>query len=380
MPKKELWVVIYTITVLLSVMYATQPLQPLLAIEFNVSTVKASSFTAVIMFFLSVAPIIYGYILERISARKLLLNSSIILFFTNIVLSLSQSYEMFLTARIVEAIIIPAILTSCMSILAQDKVHIKRNMSIYVAATVFGGLVGRLISGFMATEFGWRSVFFSLSLALLITVYLVKTSKFNVQTKLTKATFTDIKNILKDRRFGMIYLLMFITFFVFAGLLNILPFRIKDLFPNSSETQIGILYLGYGMGILVSLGIFKIVKIFRGEVNTILAGIIVFALSNLFFHSQNLFTIFIMVFVLCLGMFTVHTVSTRLANSLRESQKALTSGMYLSFYYIGGTVGSIVPPLVYDKFGWDYTLWMFILVNIISFGLIYYNRNIFSTK
>ncbi len=55
---------------------------------------------------------------------------------------------------------------------------------------------------------------------------------------------------------------MFTIFFVFAGLLNILPFRIKELVPNTSETQIGLLYLGYGMGIIISLFIHKIVNFF----------------------------------------------------------------------------------------------------------------------
>jgi YNFM family putative membrane transporter len=51
-------------------MYATQPLQPLLANEFNISVIKASQFTAIIMLFLGIAPLIYGYILESFSAKK----------------------------------------------------------------------------------------------------------------------------------------------------------------------------------------------------------------------------------------------------------------------------------------------------------------------
>lgn len=51
-------------------MYATQPLQPLLAQEFEISIVKASSFTAVIMLFLAISPIIYGYILESVKTKK----------------------------------------------------------------------------------------------------------------------------------------------------------------------------------------------------------------------------------------------------------------------------------------------------------------------
>lgn len=155
-------------------MYATQPLQPLLANEFEISIVKASSFTAVIMLFLAISPIVYGYILESVKAKTVLITASILLFFTNLALSFSNSYEMFLTIRTIEAIIIPAILTGCMAVLANDKEKTKVNMSIYVASTVFGGLVGRVFSGFIAEHFGWRMVFFSLSLALLLVLFLYK--------------------------------------------------------------------------------------------------------------------------------------------------------------------------------------------------------------
>jgi YNFM family putative membrane transporter len=129
----------------MSVMCATQPLQPLLASKFNISIIEASQFTAVILFFLAVAPIIYGYILEKVNAKKMLINASIVLLITNILLGLSQNYELFLFFRVCEALVIPAILTSLMSILANiDNENIKFNMSIYVAGTVFGGLVGRI--------------------------------------------------------------------------------------------------------------------------------------------------------------------------------------------------------------------------------------------
>ena len=56
-----------------------------------------------------------------------------------------------------------------MSILANiDNENIKFNMSIYVAGTVFGGLVGRIFSGFIATTFSYEYVFYSLSVAILI--------------------------------------------------------------------------------------------------------------------------------------------------------------------------------------------------------------------
>jgi YNFM family putative membrane transporter len=359
-------------------MYATQPLQPLLAKEFSISMTQSSLFTAVIMFWLGIAPIIYGYILESMSSKKMLIVASIILFLTNLVLGFSNSFEMFLAARCVEGLVVPAILTSSMTILANiDKKNIQFNMSIYVASTVFGGLVGRVMSGYIATEFGWRVVFFSLSFALLIALYFIKNLNLDINAKLTKASLKDVKNILKDRRFAIIYFLMFSVFFVFAGLLNLMPFRMKELFGGVSEFTIGLLYLGYGMGIIVALLSRKIVRFFGNEIKTMLIGGAFFTFMTLFFISETLAVIFLMMFLLCIGMFTVHSIATGLANSMKESQKGLTSGMYLTFYYVGGAIGSFVPSMIYTRYGWDSMIMIFVSILLFVFTLLFLNRKVF---
>lgn len=378
MKKKDLFIVIYCIIIILSVMYATQPIQPLLAKQFNVSIIKASQFTAVIMLFLAISPIIYGYILEKINVKKMLINSSIILFITNIFLGLATSYELFLFFRVIEALVVPAILTSLMSILANiDKENIKFNMSIYVASTVFGGLVGRIFSGFIATNLSYEFVFYSLSLAILVSIYFISKLSYEGEATISKPKITDVMEILKDKRFLIIYFLMFCVFFVFSGVLNILPFRVKEISSNVSEFQISLLYLGYGMGILISLNSSKIVKFFKNELNTILFGLIFFLFITIFLIQENIIFIFLLIFLFCVGMFTVHTVSTGLANSMKESQKSLTSGMYLSFYYLGGALGSFLPSIIYEKFGWNVVIYMFCIILLITFILVISKRKLF---
>lgn len=376
--KSNLLIIIYGLIVTMSVMYATQPLQPLLASKFNISIIEASQFTAVILFFLAVAPIIYGYILEKVNAKKMLINASIVLLITNILLGLSQNYELFLFFRVCEALVIPAILTSLMSILANiDSENIKFNMSIYVAGTVFGGLVGRIFSGFIATTFSYEYVFYSLSVAILISILLIRKLDFNGDANIIKPRISDVINILKDKRFLIIYFIMFFVFFVFSGVLNVLPFRAKEISNNVSEFQIALLYLGYGMGILVSLTSKKIVSFFKGEINTIFIAIIFYIFSIIFLLNENILYLFI--FLVCIGMFTTHTVSTQLANSMKSSQKSLTSGMYLTFYYLGGASGSIIPSYIYKAFGWNIMLTIFIFLIIIVALVVFFNRKLFKT-
>ena len=378
MKKRDLFIIIYCIIIVLSVMYATQPLQPLLAKEFEISITKASQFTAVIMLFLAISPIIYGYILEKVNAKKMLINSSIILFVTNIFLGLSTTYEFFLFFRVVEALVVPAILTSLMSILANiDKENVKFNMSIYVASTVFGGLVGRIFSGFIATNFSYEYVFYSLSVAILVSIYFISKLSYEGEATIVKPKISDVTEILKDSRFTTIYFLMFCVFFVFGGVLNILPFRVKDISSDVSEFQISLLYLGYGMGILVSLNAKRIIKFFKNEINTILVGLVFFLFITIFLVIKDIVILFLLLFLFCLGMFTVHSVSTGLANSIKESQKSLTSGMYLTFYYLGGAMGSFFPSILYEKFGWDTLVCIFCGIMIFTILIVASRRRIY---
>ena len=376
--KNNLFIVIYCIIIVLSVMYATQPLQPLLAKQFDISIVQASQFTAIIMLFLAISPIVYGYILEKVCAKKMLTIASFVLLITNIFLGLSTSYEMFLFFRVCEALVIPAILTALMSILANiDKENIKFNMSIYVASTVFGGLVGRIFSGFIATNFSYEYVFYSLSVGLLISLFLIQKLDYEGEATVVKPKLYDILHILKDKRFMLVYFIMFFMFFVFAGVLNVLPFRVKDISESFSEFQISLLYLGYGMGIIVSLASKKIIKFFKNEINTIIIAISFFLFITIFLTNEDIIYLFILLFLFCIGMFTVHTVSTGLANSMKSSQKSLTSGMYLTFYYLGGATGSFIPSIIYEHYGWDIMIYTFVFILLIVFLLTYKNRKLF---
>jgi len=77
-------------------------------------------------------------------------------------------------------------------------------------------------------------------------------------------------------------------------------------------------------------------------------------------------------------MFTVHSISTGMANSMKEEQKGLTSGMYLTFYYIGGATGSIVPSMIYSKYGWESVITVFVSLLTTIFILLFVNKNIYT--
>lgn len=139
--------------------------------------------------------------------------------------------------------------------------------------------------------------------------------------------------ILKDKRFLLIYLTIICVFAVFAAVLNLLPFELKSLNPDFSETGVGFMYFGYIMGVLVSLLNSKLLKIFKQESTLVLTGIIIFMVGTAGFAVDDYRIMFVFMFVFCVGMFTIHTILSGLLNKMSKQNKALVNGLYLSFYY-----------------------------------------------
>ncbi len=68
--------------------------------------------------------------------------------------------------RLVQGLLIPAMLTSLMTYISQvtAKSDIARAMAWYIAATILGGFAGRAFSGLIASLLHWRFSFLFLGL------------------------------------------------------------------------------------------------------------------------------------------------------------------------------------------------------------------------
>lgn len=155
-------------------------------------------------------------------------------------------------------------------------------------------------------------------------------------------------------------------FFVFTAITNFLPFRIKNLYAESSELTIGLIYTGYITGIAISFIATKIIKLLGNERKTLLFGLSVYAFFLVMFLIPSLLLIFIVMFGFCSGMFLVHSVASGYLNKLATIQKSLVNGAYISIYYSGGVLGSYLPGIIYKNFGWEFFIACLLIMLFIS--------------
>ncbi len=110
--------------------------------------------------------------------------------------------------------------------------------------------------------------------------------------------------------------------FVFAGLLNFLPFELKALNPAFRETGIGVMYAGYVMGILVSLNVRRLITLFGSETRVAMAGLFLYIAGITVFMVKDYRVMFLAMFVFCTGMFMAHSLLSGYINTLARSKRA----------------------------------------------------------
>ncbi|MEA3544660.1 MAG: MFS transporter [Thermodesulfobacteriota bacterium] len=352
----EILPIIFNTILVLSVLYAPQPLLPVLSQEFGVSREMAAALTTVTFIPLALAPLVYGYLLETVSPIRVLKIAVPLLAITELCFSGTSSFTLLMTIRLVQGLLVPAILTALMTYLSRhsNADTIQRTMSIYIAATIFGGFIGRAASGLIANLFGWRFSFLLLAITLCIgflTLFRLPEIK---DFKPARPQLKAILDVLHKPAFFPIYLSVFCLFFVFAAVMNFLPFRLTELSDQANELRIGLMYSGYMMGIVTSLGAPRVVSWVNGELKTIRIGLFCLGLTLIGLAGNQVSLLFGMMFLFCGAMFLVHATASGLINQLAGTEhRGLTNGLYIAFYYAGGSIGSFAPGIIYRYFGWN---------------------------
>lgn len=346
--------VVYIAIITLSSVYIPQPILPLLALEFGTTAQNASAITSITLLPMAFAPLFYGYFLENHQPKLILSLSLFVAGIFQILLAWCESLETFLLLRFIQSLFFPAILTTLLTILTRSQSgSLQFNVSIYIASTIAGGLIGRMGGAYLTELFSWQICFILLGVSLTLGGIFSLSWIANQASKLTQFTFSQILPLLGNKTSLVVLGSVFVMFFSFQAVLNTLPFYAKEMFPHISQNELGRLYLGYSIGIVVSLLANPIIKLCGGREKTIFLSLNLFALGLCVFLLHSLMWIYVGMFVMCFGSFIAHSVLNALNNSLTPKYKAASSGLYLSFYYTGGTLGSYLSSFVFELFGWQ---------------------------
>jgi YNFM family putative membrane transporter len=336
-------------------MYVTQPLLPDLSREFGVGPARAGLTVSAVVLAIALASILYGPLADALGYRRVMAGSLALLAVATLLCALPRTFGGLVALRGLQGLLVPG-MTAVSVAYAGDHFE-RRDLAAVVggiiAASVLGGLLSRVGAGAIAAHLGWRAAFIAYGAGTALAAALVWRGLEGGRGAgggLAAATRGLGRHIGDPPLLGA-YLVGFSLFFGFIGIFTYLPYLLAGPPHRLSTGPISMAYLVYAFGVAVS----PVAGRLSARVpprRVIAVGLAIAATGMGLTLLRPLAAVAAGLVVLVLGMFTAQAVVPAFVNTTAREAKGSASGLYLTAYYLGGTLGSVVPGLAWQAAAW----------------------------
>ena len=363
-----------------ALMYAPQPMFNSICVELHVERGTIGLLVTVFMLSLSISPLCVGIMLRKIGTRRAILIAAALLGASGFGIYLASSFGALLAMRTVQAFAAPILLTSALTCIAGMFRHLDMNRALagYVTASLVGAFIGRLGGGYCAEIYGWRLTLTALCVSFFVCLCFAGDIPADSGGKTDSSGLAGYFLVLRQKGVPVLLLIEACGIFSFAAIGNLIPLRMAELGHGSSEGLIGLMYLGYCVGLVASLTLNLLKKIFGSTGRLLTFGLALYACSLFSLLPASIWFVFGGIWFIALGEYIVHSLAPGLINHLAtkngQCSRSMINGLFLSSYYFGGVLGSWLPGLVYDCFGWLSCVSCMLAVQVSSLGIVFWLR------
>ena len=335
--------------------YITQPVLPVLQTEFEISANTASLSVSAVILGIAISNLPFGMAADRYSIRPLIVAGGTVVGAASVVCALTPNIAVLIGARFVQGLFIPSLTTCLAAYLARILPPARLNVAMgsYVAATVAGGLGGRLLGGWIHPPLHWRYAFVSAAAFLAIaTVAAARWLERGPARPAPVAAHGGFLELLRRPDVLRMCAVAFGSFFVFSSAFNFLPFYLSEPPLQASTEVITLMYLAYVVGIFMGPLAGRLANRMGGGA-TMALGAMILALSIAVTLIRSLPVIALGLAGICAGFFAIHAAAVGLLNSRLTAARGRANSLYVLFYYLGGATGITLSGYAYSRGGWS---------------------------
>jgi YNFM family putative membrane transporter len=358
--------------------YLVQPVLPVIRQEFGVDEKQASLTVSAVILGIALANLPFGRLADRYPVKPLIAVGGMVVTLFGLLCAATDQMALLILFRFVQGLFIPAMTTCLVAYLARSLPAERLNviMGSYVAATVAGGLGGRLLGGWIHPPLHWRCAFVTVSvLVCAATVAALVWLPREKRAATGDAGADGFVALMARPDLLRIFSVAFSAFWVFSALFNYLPFYLAGPGFGASTEVITLMYLAYVTGIVVAPASGKISNRL-GNGATIVIGALVLGASLGLTHAPSLWAVSAGLAGVCTGFFAIHAAAAGSMNRRLRGSRGRANALYILFYYLGGSIGITVSGYGYQRFGWAgvTAIGLLLLTNILAVGLLEIKR------
>jgi predicted MFS family arabinose efflux permease len=338
-------------------LYATQPLLPLLMRNFRASQLAVSLTVSAATLAVALAAPWVGILADQQGRKKVIVPALYLLGLATLLTGLADSLPALILWRFIQGLLTPMVFAVTVAYVSEEWPHHEAGFatSVYVTGTVVGGFTGRYLSGLVADALGWQWVFLVLGfLILLLTLgiaqWLPLARRFK-KVEDTSASLRHLREHLGNPSLLAVNAVGFVVLFSLVGTFTYITFYLADAPFGLRTSALGSLFFVYLVGAVITPLAGR--RVDRMNLSGTLAlSLLVSAAGVGLTLIQHLTWVIVGVSLCCSGVFVCQTVANKMVGATAGKAKASAVGLYVTFYYLGGFMGSVVPGLLWKWGKW----------------------------
>jgi YNFM family putative membrane transporter len=298
-----------------------------------------------------------GPLSDLVGRKPIMVWSCALLSIPTLLCAVAPSFGALLFFRALQGIFIPGVTAVAVAYIGDmvEPSALGGAVGGWIAANVAGGLTGRVASGLITDLIGWHWVFVIFAALTLLCAVLMQITMPHGPLQHHRGWANAYRGMfahLRNRRLVGAFLIGGALFFGFLGTFTYLPYYLTSTPFNLSPGVVAFAYVTYLAGVITSpLAGWLSRKISRRVLMAV--GILMAVAGIVLTLLPAVSVIAIGLIILCSGMFTAQGIAPAFVNVVAQQAKGGAAALYLMCYYIGGTIGGVLPGLGWQAAGWQ---------------------------
>jgi predicted MFS family arabinose efflux permease len=330
---------------------ATQPILPMLLAAFDSSKAAVSLTVSMPALGVALAAPFIGLFADKIGRKRVIVPAMFLLTLPTFLAGCSGNLNELIFWRFIQGLILPAIFAVAMTYVGEEWEFsgLGQAMTTYAAGNVMGGLLGRLISGLVASHFGWRASFFVLALANVIAAaiawkLLPSSKKFNKHKH--RLTYSQtIRGHLVNKELISVCLLGSNMMFAGVAIFTYVIFHLSQPPYSLSTVALSWIFSISLVGALILPHAGKLMDKY-GMRPVIMVTLAISAMGLILTLVPNLIVVITGLTISSTALLVSQSATTSSLKQFTKYGNSSASGLYVFFYYVGGCLGGVLPGLV----------------------------------
>ncbi|MFD9319679.1 MFS transporter [Streptomyces sp. NPDC060053] len=362
-----------------ALLYSTQALLPLISGDFGVAASQASWTVAAATGGLALFVLPMSALSERYGRRTVMTASLGVAVGVGMLVPFAPSLGTLVLLRAVQGAALAGLPASATAYLAEEvrPKALVTAIGLFVAGNSVGGMSGRVITGWVAQEWGWRvavGVIGALAVACAIAFRLLLPAPrhFKAGSLAPHVLISTVREHLANPLLCRLYAIGALFMTVFGGVYTVIGYRLTEAPFSLPQGIVGSIFLVYLVGTVSASTAGRLVGRLGRRGALYLAGGTT-ATGLLLSLADSLALVLLGLVLITAGFFAGHAVASSAVSKTATSGRAQASALYQSAYYIGSSTGSTVGALAFHSGGWAGTVGVGVLavlgvVTITVFG------------